>query len=182
MNVQVHRTRNSMCVGVTQNSDMFMRLFQEQLRPYIENIRNVLGDGNCGFRVIANALGYGADEWVRVRDELLEELHNHTEHYMTIYHGTQEYQDYEKCLQWCDESQPAPQAHWLDMPNMGHLIACRYNCVVYFISNAMSVTCLPLRTHPEPMDARKEIALGFVNENHFVEVCKLNYTLVFRFF
>lgn len=170
INVQVHGTRNSMTVGVTQNSEMFRGLFQEQLRPYIENVRNVRGDGNCGFRVVAAAMGYGENEWVRVRDELLEELHTHTEHYMTIYQGTREYQDYEKCLQWCNESEFAPQEHWLTMPNMGHLIASRYNCVVYFISNEISVTCLPLRTHPEPMAARKEFGIGFVNNNHFVQV------------
>ena len=37
------------------------------MRPYIEDIVNVKGDGNCGFRVIARHLGMDEDSHVLVR-------------------------------------------------------------------------------------------------------------------
>jgi hypothetical protein len=47
------------------------------MRPYIEDIVNVRGDGNCGFRVIARHLGMDEEDHVLVRQALIHELRNH---------------------------------------------------------------------------------------------------------
>ena len=44
------------------------------LRPYIQHIKDVKADGNCGFRAIADLLGFGEDGWLHVRKDLLLEL------------------------------------------------------------------------------------------------------------
>jgi len=44
------------------------------MRPYIEKIVDVKGDGNCGFRVIAESLGLTEERHVMVRRALIQEL------------------------------------------------------------------------------------------------------------
>ena len=56
------------------------------------------------------------------------------------------------------------------MPDMGHLIASHYNVVLYHLSVEQFLTFLPLRSVPIPTAVRREIAIGFVNQNHFVHV------------
>ena len=43
-------------------------------RPFIENIMNVKGDDNCGFRVIARHMGMDEENHVLVRSALIHEL------------------------------------------------------------------------------------------------------------
>ncbi|XP_028077088.1 uncharacterized protein LOC114279098 [Camellia sinensis] len=61
-------------------------------------------------------------------------------------------------------------SHWMTMPDMGHLVASCYNLVLYHLSLQQCLTFLPLRTVPVPQLDRREIAIAFVNENHFVQV------------
>jgi hypothetical protein len=54
-------------------------------RPYIEDIVNVKGDGNCGLRVIARHLGMDEENHVLVHHALINELKNHKSDYLPIY-------------------------------------------------------------------------------------------------
>ena len=56
------------------------------------------------------------------------------------------------------------------MPEIGYLISSHYNVVLLLLSMHQSLTFLPLRTEPIPPAARRNIAIGFVNNNHFIEV------------
>ena len=56
------------------------------------------------------------------------------------------------------------------MSDMGHLIVSHYNVVLYHLSIEQCLTFLLLRSVPIPIAARWEIAIGFVNQNHFVHV------------
>ena len=58
------------------------------------------------------------------------------------------------------------------MPEIGHIIASKYNVVLLHISDVLIVTFLPLRSIPLSRSSHKIIAIGFVNRNHFIEVCK----------
>jgi len=55
------------------------------MRPYIEDIVNVKGDGNCGFRIIARHLAMDKDSHILVRHALINELKNHKSDYLPIY-------------------------------------------------------------------------------------------------
>jgi len=55
------------------------------MRPYIEDIVNVKGDGNCGFRVVARHMGLNEDSYVLVRHALINELKNHKSDYLPFY-------------------------------------------------------------------------------------------------
>ncbi|XP_028067424.1 uncharacterized protein LOC114270176 [Camellia sinensis] len=97
--------------------------FPPTLIPFIKLMKDVDGDGNCGFRAIASLLGLGENDWVQVRRDLLLELNNHRDEYVVLY-GL-----HERCL-----------------------------------------TFLPLRSLSVTLADRREIAIGFVNGNHFVQV------------
>lgn len=60
--------------------------------------------------------------------------------------------------------------YWMTMSNMGHLVASRYNLVLYHLSIDQYLTFLPLRSVPVPTPSRNERTIGFVNRNHFVQL------------
>ncbi|CAL9010593.1 unnamed protein product [Prunus brigantina] len=50
---------------------MHIEKFPEGIRKYITHQTEVLPDGNCGYRTIAMAMGFGHNEWRRVCKDLL---------------------------------------------------------------------------------------------------------------
>ncbi|XP_057511320.1 protein NLP6-like isoform X2 [Actinidia eriantha] len=146
----------------------YIDCFPASLRPYIRHVKDVTFDGNCGFRAIAGLMDIGEDGWVQVRIDLLTELNMHVDDYKIMYGGQQRINELTHCLSWCD-GYPGMD-RWMTMPDMGHLIASCYNVVLYLLSHKQCLTFLPLRSEPIPAAARKEITIGFVNNNHFVEV------------
>ncbi|PSS11213.1 hypothetical protein CEY00_Acc15555 [Actinidia chinensis var. chinensis] len=146
----------------------YIDCFPASLRPYIRHVNNVAFDGNCGFRAIAGLMNIGEDDgWVQVRRDLLTELNLHVDDYKIMY-GQQRIDELTQCLSWFDGFPEMDR--WMTMPDMGHLIASRYNVVLYHLSNKQCLTFLPLRSLPIPAASRREITIGFVNNNHFVEV------------
>eukprot|EP00268_Persea_americana_P034804 TRINITY_DN3440_c2_g1_i6.p1 TRINITY_DN3440_c2_g1~~TRINITY_DN3440_c2_g1_i6.p1 ORF type:complete len:952 (-),score=86.58 TRINITY_DN3440_c2_g1_i6:87-2942(-) len=146
----------------------YIDLFPDGLRPYIHHVKDVKADGNCGFRAIAGLMGFGEDEWPQVRKDLLIELHAHVDHYRQLY-GTQlRVDELIHTLSYLEDC--PPHDRWMTMPEMGHLISSHYNVVLYHLSTEQCLTFLPLRSVPLPKVSRREIAIGFVNQNHFVEV------------
>ncbi|XP_028065512.1 uncharacterized protein LOC114268527 [Camellia sinensis] len=125
-------------------------------------------DGNCGFRAIAASIGHTEDDWAQVRRDLLGELHTHKEEYITLYGSYERFEELTSILSYFEDS--PGYSYWMIMPDMGHLVASCYNLVLYHLSLQQCLTFLPLRTVPVPQLDRREIAIGFVNGNHFVQV------------
>jgi len=44
------------------------------MTPFIEKIMDVIGDGNCGFRAIAESMGFTEESHVMVRRPLIQEV------------------------------------------------------------------------------------------------------------
>src|SRR2546430_541099 len=65
---------------------------------------------------------------------------------------------------------PAAFDHWMTFPEMGHVIASRYDVVLHFFSLQQCLTFLPLRSEPVPVELRKDAAMAFVNNSHFVRL------------
>ena len=113
-------------------------------------------------------MGFGENGWLQVRKDMLNELHLKMEHYSHLY-GT--YERLNELIHAISYFENCPGSDkWMTMPDMGHLIASAYNVVVFHLSMKQCLTFLPLRSNPIPTDFHKEIAIGFVNNNHFVEV------------
>jgi len=61
------------------------------MRPYIERIVDVIGDGHCGFRVIAESMGLLEESHVMVRSALIKEVKEHRNKYIEIYASESRY-------------------------------------------------------------------------------------------
>ena len=57
----------------------------------------------------------------------------------------------------------------MSMPDVGCLIATRYNVVVFNISERLMLTLPPLKGKVPPPIQRTEIGIAFVNQDHFVQ-------------
>ncbi|XP_028071173.1 uncharacterized protein LOC114273561 [Camellia sinensis] len=162
--VKVYRTRTNMTYS-------YVDALPVGLKPYIRLIKDVDADGNCGFRAIAGLIGFTEAEWGQVRRDLLQELHTHIDHYTHLYGSHDRIEELTHILSYFE---PNPGYHrWMTMPDMGHLIASCYNVVLYHLSAQQCLTFLPLRSVPISQLQRREIVIGFVNGNHFVQVFML---------
>ncbi|TYG40109.1 hypothetical protein ES288_D12G066900v1 [Gossypium darwinii] len=88
--------------------------------PLMKEIPDICqGDGNCGFRAISVCLGYGKDQWLYVRHQLLDELLNSYDIYAKVF--TDGIDELRNSL--CFSESLAPAEHWMVMPMTGVLIA-----------------------------------------------------------
>ncbi|KAH0989406.1 hypothetical protein GBA52_000889 [Prunus armeniaca] len=142
--------------------------FPTALRPYISSIRDFAGDGNCGYRVVAGLMGFGDDAWSKVRRDLLNELCSHETQYENLFGRRDRVDELMHTLSFFEECPPYDR--WLTMPDTGHIIASCYNVVLIYLSMSLSATFLPTRTTSLPLLERRHIAIGSVNDNHFVQV------------
>ena len=114
----------------------------------------MLGDGNCGFRATASALGYGEDEWLFIRRSLMEELLEFRNKYTKAFLGS--FKDVFTSLAWSG-SGFAPEKHWMIMPEAGFLIANKFNVIVHFLSQEKrnNSTCFSLWRGPHEFPEKK---------------------------
>ena len=105
------------------------------MRPFIEDIVNVKGDGNCGFRVIARHLRMDEDSHVLVRHALINELKNHKSDYFSIYSTEKRFKvTLDGLHPPTSRSGIALEDKWFNTPDMGHIIATCYNRVVVLLT------------------------------------------------
>jgi len=129
-------------------------------RPFIENIMNVKGDDNCGFRVIARHMGMDEENHVLVRSALIHELKNHKSDYLTIF-GTEERFKYilDGLHPPTNSSRIALEDKWLTLPDIGHIVTTCYNrAVVQFVLPERGIrdTYFPIRGAP-PLNPHSNI-------------------------
>ncbi|XP_019173927.1 PREDICTED: uncharacterized protein LOC109169514 [Ipomoea nil] len=165
--------RNSCSTASNSGNRHFYHPYILQLpvifHPFIMQVQDVRSDGNCGFRAVALCLGFKEDEWFKIRSNLIEELESHKMEYTNMF-GTQGWYNVYNMLNFFAQDRCAPVEHWMTMPEMGVLIASRYNVILHVLSMAGSTTYLPLRSSPPPWYEHVAIALGYVNNNHYVKV------------
>ena len=139
------------------------------LREYVVDIKEVGGDGNCGFRAIGEMIGIGQENWYSVRQSMINELRQNVAQYMKVYQTDQRYQQVLQGLT------VAPNEFvlidkWLSIPDIGHLVASAYNVVFVTIYKKGCTTFFPhFGPVPHPLE-HKFVTLLHVNENHWVQV------------
>ncbi|XP_050386961.1 protein FAR1-RELATED SEQUENCE 11 isoform X1 [Argentina anserina] len=143
--------------------------FPVGLMPYIERVKDVCDDGNCGFRAVADLVGLGENAYLQVRNDLLTELSSYSAHYGELYGSAERVRELAQALSFFNEGR-APFDRCMTMPDMGHLIASCYKIVLFHLSATQCLTFLPLRSTPVPLSMRRHIAIGLVNDSHYVEV------------
>ncbi|XP_048424670.1 uncharacterized protein LOC125467934 [Pyrus x bretschneideri] len=147
----------------------YIDVFPIGLRPFIQQVKDVCHDGHCGFRAVADLVGLGENGYLQVRNDLLTELSSFSAHYGELYGSTDRVRELAQILSFFDEGR-APFDRWMMMPDMGHLIASCYKVVLFHLSSTQCLTFLPLWSAPVPLPRRRQIAIGFMNDCHCVEV------------
>ncbi|KAI5394304.1 hypothetical protein KIW84_061117 [Lathyrus oleraceus] len=157
-------------VGEDDGSEVDMTSAMDELwrrfRSYIEDVVNVESDGNCGFRVIASLHGYGEDGWPMVRRELGLEIIDKDG--STLYDKlfSNRLSEVRESLM-IESFGSQPPEKWLSLPDMGYLIANRYNVVLVCLGN-LCMTFFPMTSSHSPNISI--YCIGFVNHNHWVQV------------
>ena len=59
--------------------------------PFIEKVVDVIGDGHCGFRVIAEFMRLTKQSHIMIRTHLIQELKDHRDDYARVYAGEDRY-------------------------------------------------------------------------------------------
>ncbi|KAI5439944.1 hypothetical protein KIW84_025343 [Lathyrus oleraceus] len=163
---QSQPSQTSKKIKLSKKQPQFIVQFPNHIRSYIEDVVNVESDGNCGFRVIASLHGYGEDGWSMVRRELGLELIDKDR--STLYDKL-----FSNRLSAVRESLmiesfgSQPPEKWMSLPDMGYLIANRYNVVLVCLGNPC-ITFFPMTSSHSPNVSI--YCIGFVNQNHWVQV------------
>ncbi|KAL5172696.1 Protein FAR1-RELATED SEQUENCE 5 [Glycine soja] len=144
--------------------------FQPFMHDFIDKIVDVKADGNCGYRSVAGLLGMGQDSWSMVRNHLLKELAKFSEDYIKLFGGMERFEELRMSL-LVDGLTKVTTNKWMDIMDMGHVIASRYNVIVVSLSKQQSTTFFPLRSQPLANSSlHRIICIGHVYDNHFVEL------------
>ncbi|KAL5134520.1 Protein FAR1-RELATED SEQUENCE 5 [Glycine soja] len=143
--------------------------FAPFIQGFIRDVVDVKADGNCGYRSIAALLGMGEDSWPLVRIELIKELGRWSHEYMNLFGGTERFEQLKLSL-LVDGFSKVSVDKWMDITDMGYVIASRYNVILVSLSRQQSMTFFPLRSQPPPdSSGHCMICVDHVFGNHFVQ-------------
>nr|XP_027187201.1 uncharacterized protein LOC113785056 [Cicer arietinum] len=146
----------------------FKTQFPTYIRPYIEDIVDVVADGNFGFRAIAALLGWTEESWALVRSQLDKEIGLHKDVYSNVFDD-----NVESVRNSLKISKLGAQGKdkWMSLPDLGYVIATLYNVILVSLSRNLNMTFFPLNKSPSKETfVHSLIAIGFVNENHWVQI------------
>ncbi|GAB2284362.1 hypothetical protein Dimus_039668 [Dionaea muscipula] len=155
----------------TNNDDVFRSLLSAAYQHNINCIVDVQADDNCGFRVVAaHALG-DETHWYQVQMDLIRWITNNHALYTTMWRIDRATIEETLARLNCDTSSAPPQK-WMNMTTMRLTIISNYNVVLHCFTpnHRTSYTYLPLLSEPIPDDRRREIAIVWVNNCHFIQI------------
>ncbi|KAH1188291.1 hypothetical protein GmHk_U059745 [Glycine max] len=143
--------------------------FQLFMQDFIYNIVDVKPDRNCGYQSVAGLLGMGEESWLLVRNHLLKELGKFSDDYIKLFGGTNRFEELRMSL-LVDGLTKVNMDKWMDITDMGYVIASRYNVILVSLSQQQSMTFFPLRSQPPTNSlVHRIICIGHVYDNHFVQ-------------
>nr|XP_027192079.1 uncharacterized protein LOC113787271 [Cicer arietinum] len=146
----------------------FKTQFPTYIRLYIEDIVDVVANGNCGFRAIAALLGWTEETWALVRSQLDKEIGLHKDVYSNVFDD-----NVESVRNSLKISKLGAQGKdkWMSLPDLGYVIATLYNVILVSLSRNLNMTFFPLNKSPSKETfGQSLLAIGFVNENHWVQI------------
>ncbi|XP_058742955.1 uncharacterized protein LOC131615809 [Vicia villosa] len=173
---QGSQTTKRLCTKPTEShlSSKSLRYYLSQfpifLHKYIDDIIDVDDDGNCGFRAIGALLEMGEESWPLVREQLDVEVSQQQQLYSKVFHDT--ISSVRSSLK-VDSLGPQNSDKWMMIPEIGYCIASRYNVIFVSLSKNLNAnfTFFPLLRSPcKTVSSHEIFAIGFVNNNHWVQV------------
>ncbi|XP_073225562.1 uncharacterized protein [Cicer arietinum] len=131
-----------------------------EIHKFIDDIIDVGDDGDCGYRAVAALLGMGENCWEFIRQQCVIELQEFMSHYEILFGG----ENYvRQLIHNVYVEQVASKDNWMTLPDMGYVIASKFNLVVVALSLNQSQTYFPLRSPPPTsMSDHRVIVIAFV--------------------
>ncbi|KAI5668506.1 hypothetical protein M9H77_18359 [Catharanthus roseus] len=93
---------------------------------------NVVGDGNCGFKVVSNFLFGDENHWVEIRRRMSYDLRHHMYVYEQLFGSVERVTELIMKTNW--EEGSAPPEYWIDTPDHLYVIANTFNLCVVFLT------------------------------------------------
>ena len=129
----------------------------------MDSIFDPIGDGNCGFWCIAQAVFGDQERWSQVRLEMATFLEKEKSNFTKIPGGNDQFLKILNNVKAIDSK--IKKTHWLSKLDMGQLAADTFKRPISFISIHESHCYVPFNVGPSGLSL---ISLCFVNENHWV--------------
>ncbi|KAH1225796.1 hypothetical protein GmHk_11G032620 [Glycine max] len=102
-------------------------------------------------------------------DVKADELDRWSHDYNNLFGGTKRFEQLRLSL-LVDGFSKVSVDKWMDITEMGYVIASRYNVILVSLSRKQSMTFFPLRSQPPPdSSVHRMICVGHMFENHFVQ-------------
>ncbi|KAI7962234.1 hypothetical protein MJO28_000328 [Puccinia striiformis f. sp. tritici] len=147
------------------------------ISKYAQSTYDAPGDGNCGFRCVAQALASEQPEsayakqdgWFQVRTDLIQELHANKAHWTGRLGGPSEIKRVIESLTVDPQATSVPSGKWMSKLDLGPIVANAYNRPVVFLTsgaNAGASTYLPSTKAPDSK-VFGAIFLLFICGNHW---------------
>ncbi|KAH1253676.1 hypothetical protein GmHk_04G010277 [Glycine max] len=172
-NSLVKRSASPSDQAIPRRTMPMLNLFHSFIHDSIEKTVDVKEDDNYGYCAIDALLGMGEDSWSLVYNHLLKELAKWSDEYINLLGGIDKFEEL-KSLNKCDSYSWFMQVttdKWMDITDMGYVIASRFNVILVSLSLQKSMTFFPLRSQP-PIDSfmHRVICIGHVYDTYFVQV------------
>lgn len=146
------------------------------MHEWIDEIIDVKGDGYCGYRSVAVDRGKLEHEFPLIELDMIRELNQHRDAYISLYSGRERYDEILEALTpptAIPKRGICPEKFWFTFPDMGHIVASYYKKPVVMLCEQEYGTCeifFPLRGKPLPNTSSQLTCLLFVNGIHFLNV------------
>ncbi|KAL5724879.1 hypothetical protein ACHQM5_008088 [Ranunculus cassubicifolius] len=157
--------------GQCNTSRMFERYIgyvPECFWPFVVDIESPIGDGNCGYRAVALAMGRSQELWQEVRDDFVEEINTHFDLYSVMLGGNECVESFKRMANWRGVGID-PKKKWMLMPESGFFISNIYNHVLVYLTEEKIATFLPQHsTPPAPEQYNVMCIMNVADDDHFV--------------
>ncbi|KAI5681920.1 hypothetical protein M9H77_03148 [Catharanthus roseus] len=146
----------------------YTNAFPAFIYPFISNWMNVIGDGNCGYRVVAYFVFGDEHQWPEVRRRMLYELEHSTNSYVNLVGSEERVNVLIYRIHWPMDG-PVPYGHWFKIPDSLYIIANAFNLCVILIAQLGSTILLPLYSYSDRPEGTLVIGL-LTEERHFIQL------------
>ncbi|KAI5648930.1 hypothetical protein M9H77_34935 [Catharanthus roseus] len=145
----------------------FKNAFPGFMYQFIQKWKNVVGDGNCGFRVVSNFLFGDENHWVEIRRRMSYDLRHRMHVYEQLFGSVERVTELIVQTNW--EEGSAPRKYRMNTSYHLYVIANTFNLCVVFLARSQSSTLLPLVSNMDGPSGT--IFIRLIEElQHFIQV------------
>lgn len=164
-------------MDIGENDFPYYNDVPDVILPYIIGWNNVVGDGHCGFRVVADAFQDGGEEdWPHVRNFMRLEIMANPDIYDVVYGGRQFREEALERISY--NRRFADRGHWMEVSQDLYAIANLFDCAVFLYhlmpGNVIYGCCTVLpwnSSTPTQEGPKKELAIALIeSDKHYIRL------------